>query len=54
MWGKLYRIKSRSACEEEGIVYTPLPTGVAGHPIVVLSSNPDSQGNVRFVTVRQV
>jgi hypothetical protein len=48
--GKLYTIKAKSACIKEGISYSPLPKGVAGHMVVVLSE-PDSQNNVKFATV---
>jgi hypothetical protein len=48
--GKLYTIKTQSACKEEGVAYTPLPKGVAGHMVVALSQ-PDSHNNVEFATV---
>lgn len=48
--GKLYTLKSRTACQEEGIAYAPLPNGVAGHMVVALTQ-PDHLGNVMFATV---
>lgn len=53
MHGKLYQIRSQTSCVTEGIPYNPLPKGVAGHRVVVLSQ-PDSQGRVKIATVRRI
>jgi hypothetical protein len=48
--GKLYTIKSWQQCEEEGVDFLPLPHGSARH-MVVVTSPPDMQRNVKYVTV---
>jgi hypothetical protein len=48
--GKLYTIKTQAACKKEGIAFTPLPKGVAGHMVIVLNQ-PDGHGNIKFATV---
>ena len=48
--GKLYTIKSWQQCVDEGVDFIPLPLGPAWH-MVVVTSRPDSQRNVKCVTV---